>query len=366
MIKIDPSDDNKYNFCESIMQYLMAGGATVETCIKVLYIFNLYFILFENLKNHEIESRLEEFVLEARDLMNVGGKDEEKKRRLQDELQNLFDAVGEGSFSLSDCYNWLNITDSTSKTACRMALNRLRAKDIIQREASGKSGRYRIINRKADIIDITKAETKPIPLKLPLQINEYANIYKGNVIIIAGESNAGKTALCLNIAHMNRDLYHVNYLSSEMQDGTELRLRLDEFNRPLDDWKLIDFKFRTDNYPDVVDPRGLNIIDYLDEGKGGEAYQMPRRIRDISEKLKDGLAIIALQKSSKKAFAFGGEGTMNASRLYLSITRDGVLKIEKAKVWRNRNINPNGMYCNFKLVGGCKFIIDGVWRRKDD
>jgi hypothetical protein len=362
---ISNENNEDWAFTEGCIEYMLRGGASLETCARALFIYNIYYKLL-NPNLTDIDTRLEEWVLSIKDLINVGGKEEKKKRQLQDELTNLFETVGEGSFSLADCYNWLNITDSGSKTACRMALNRLISRELIQREGGGKSGRYRIVNQKAAKIDIRKADTKPLLLKLPLQINEYVNIYKGNVIIISGESNAGKTAMCLNIAHMNRELYHVNYLSSEMQDGTELKLRLDEFNRPMEDWDLIDFRFRTDNFPDVVDPRGLNIIDYMDEGKGGEAYQVPRRIRDISEKLKDGLAIIALQKDSQKTFAFGGEGTMNTSRLYMTITRQGVLKINKAKVWRNRNINPNGMYCNFKLVAGCKFIIDGAWRRKDD
>jgi hypothetical protein len=113
----------------------------------------------------------------------------------------------------------------------------------------------------------------------------------------------------------------------------------------------------------VIAPDDLNIIDYLDEGTGGEAYKMTRRIKDISEKLRKGIAVVCIQKSSQKQFGFGGEGTKNTARLYLTITGQNRLTIEKGKVWRNRTINPNGLFCDFKLVGGCKFIKQGEWKQ---
>jgi hypothetical protein len=351
-------------FCESIIEYLIRGGATLDVCNKAIYIINKDLKIID-MSRLDLDDRIAEYVLEVKDTINTTGEEGSKKRKMQDDLYNLFLGIGEGVFTINDCYTGLNLQSAAEKSNCRMALNRLVSQGIIERESAGRSGKYRIIDKKTQKIDITHADTKPIIVKLPLNIHEYVNIHKGNVIIISGESNSGKTALCLNVARMNRDIWHINYLTSEMQDGTELRIRLEAFNEPLSIWDKIDFLYRTDSYPDVIDPDGLNIIDYLDEGKGGEAYQVPRRIREISEKLKSGIAIICLQKNSQKSYAFGGEGTMNAARLYLSITRKGVLKIEKAKMWRNVGVNPNNLYCNFKLVQGCHFIIDGVWRKND-
>lgn len=358
------SDDYKYTFCESVVEYLLRGGASLDACARVIILINkeLKIININNNSDTTLEDKISEYILEVRESMLMH-PEENEKRKIQDEIYNMILGIGEGTFTLSECYTHLNLKTAEEKTSCRMALNRLVTREIIQRDSTGKSGRYRILDNKTKKIDIANADTKPIIVKYPLGIHEYVNTYKGNVVIIGGESNAGKTALCLNIAKLNREYWHVNYLSSEMQDGTELRIRLEAFNEPLSIWDSVEFVYRTDNYPDVMDPDGLNIIDYLDEGKGGEAYQVPRRIREISEKLKTGIAVICLQKHSQKSFAYGGEGTLNAARLYLSITRQGILRIEKAKMWRNHNINPNGMYCNFKLAAGCKFMIEGVWRK---
>lgn len=343
-------------FAETVVEYILRGGGSLESAYKVIYIIYNYF------KDDYTEEWLQELVnnkhLEILENRNEPG------RNLGQEVYDLILTRGSGLVTLADCYADLNPKSKQEKTAIRVALNRLIGRGILEKADTGRTGMYRIVEGNAELIDIDNADITPLHVIFPLRVHEFVNIHKGNVVIVAGESNSGKTAMCLNIADMNKDRFPVNYLSSEMQNGTELRIRLDEFQRPTESWKKIRFRFRTDRFPDVIEPNALNIVDYLDEGKEGEAYKMTRRIKDISEKVKDGLAVIAIQKSSQKRYGFGGEGTKNAARLYLSIT-PGKLTIEKGKVWRNKFINPDGMYCNFKLVAGCKFTMVGDKWLKD-
>lgn len=267
----------------------------------------------------------------------------------------------EGVFLLKDCYKMLKLVNPEDQLTARVTLSNMVKEGSLEKYGNMR-GMYRTPSNDAPIIDIQSADLEEYDIKFPLSLHEFVKVHKSNIIIIAGESNAGKTALCLNIAKKNAHK-KVNYLSSEMQDGTELRIRLDEFDEPLSVWSHVSFKYRSDNFPDVIAPDDLNIIDYLDEGTGGEAYKMTRRIKDISEKLRKGIAVVCIQKSSQKQFGFGGEGTKNTARLYLTITGQNRLTIEKGKVWRNRTINPNGLFCDFKLVGGCKFIKQGEWKQ---
>ncbi len=229
-----------------------------------------------------------------------------------------------------------------------------------------KSGQWRTVDQDEEPIDWENADTTPLDIKFPLNVHEYVKIHKGNVIVVAGESNAGKTAYCMNFALKNKDLMPVNYMSSEMKEGSELKIRMDEFHVGDSAWRAIKFTFRTDNYPDKINPDGINIIDYLDEGSDAEAYKMPMRIRLIADKLQSGIVVIAIQKDPNKQFGFGGAGTMNRSRVYLTIQRKGILTIEKAKIWRDKNDNPDRKFIQFKLAAGCRFTPVGQWKKQGE
>jgi hypothetical protein len=294
-------------------------------------------------------------------IMSAIQRAERRERNLTHEISEWV-LSSSGVFLSSEVAKCLHLSSREDQKNLSTVLRRLsQGENRIIEKVGNKNGSFRLLENNADTIDVLSADTTPFNIKLPLGVHEYVTVHKGNVIIIAGESNAGKTAYCLNIARINKQSHHVNYLSNEMQDGTELRIRLEEFPEPLESWKAVNFRYRCDNFPDVIKPDDVNIIDYLDEGGDGEAYKMTSRIRAISAKLNKGIAVICIQKSSGKSFGFGGEGTLNTARLYLTIARTGVLTIEKGKIWRQKSVNPNKMSIKFKLVSGCNFIKDGEW-----
>ena len=285
----------------------------------------------------------------------------DRSRNIMQDAREFVDISQSGHINITEASQFAQVVTKEQKHALRMAFIRLEKEGIIKRVGK-RSGQYEIIDKSEELIDYKNIDMTPYDVRMPMQIEKWVEVNKGNIVVIAGESNAGKTAFLLNVAQMNSiGGRKVNYMSSEMHDGVELRKRLDKFHVPLDSWDSVKFQFRVDGFPDKIEPDGLNIIDYLDEGSDQDATRMPSRLRDIANALKTGVAFVAIQKHPGKDFGYGGAGTLNRARVYITITRENILTIVKAKIWANENVNPNGSFCKFKLGGGCTFKIDSDW-----
>jgi len=203
-----------------------------------------------------------------------------------------------------------------------------------------------------------------LPVILPFGLSEYVRVMPKNIIVIAGESNTGKTALGLRIALDNAKSFSVRYLSSEMSEQ-ELNERAVLF-APLEDWPThrVHFFERTRDFHEALLPNDVNIIDYL-EIHGGEFSKIADYIRSIHDKLDRGVAFIMLQKGTGAEMGRGGDLSIEKARLYLSLfheikTADGVIvraKVKKAKLFR-KGMNPDGreLYC--EVVSGHRISFD--------
>jgi len=191
-----------------------------------------------------------------------------------------------------------------------------------------------------------------------------ADIMPGNIIVVAGAMNAGKTGFLLNTIRENMKNWNVYYFSSEMGDR-ELKKRLLLFDSPLilKDWNFV-AKERSDGFGDIVvsGEGNLNIIDYIEIYE--DFYKVGGYLSQIWRRLNGAIAIVALQMNPGQLIARGGYGSLEKPRLYLALNH-GKLTVVKAKNWRTRE-NPNNQEIRFKLVDGCKFIAQGNWYRRED
>jgi hypothetical protein len=81
------------------------------------------------------------------------------------------------------------------------------------------------------MIDFKNASSAGVlPLRWPLGIEQYVNLFPGNLAVVAGATNAGKTALLLNVVYLNHLTFPlpIYYFCSEMGD-IELKERLELF-----------------------------------------------------------------------------------------------------------------------------------------
>ncbi len=281
-----------------------------------------------------------------------------KERNLTAEIREIISATW-GNISATFIYESATIATSEDKHKARTILGRLVQEGLLER-VPGKNGWYRRVETECEEINFLDAETESVNIVLPFGIHNMIEVMPGNIILIAGEPNSGKTALFLNIIYNNMHSQEVHYFNSEMGSG-ELKKRLSKFeNLSLKDWKFKAYE-RSGNFGDVIKPGNgkVNIIDYLEIHEN--FYEIGGKLAEIHQKLNGAIAIVALQKNRGTDMGLGGFRTLEKPRLALAM-EPGTLKIVKAKNWKTSD-NPNGKQIDFKIINGCTFIPTGGWKR---
>jgi len=286
-----------------------------------------------------------------------------EKHKTVAERAREYIAATDGWFELHMLYRELQIaTDADACKAAKMAVLREYKKGNIEKHGK-KNATYRKPDYDCEEIDILNAGDKPVTLYLPLDLHEHVALYPGDVCVVAGKWNAGKSAFLLECARLNMKEHDTWYFTSEMK-GPRFKKRvqlmegvtLDEFA------ENVTIRGREGGFHDVIQPNSLNLIDYLQINE--DFYRVGAQIREIAEKLQQGLAIVALQKDAAATYGYGGQKGLQRPTLYLTID-DGVVKIVKAKDWVTSS-NPNGKIQKFKLYKGVNFQAEGVLHYAED
>jgi len=270
-----------------------------------------------------------------------------------------FAVTSSGYFLTSDCYNRLQVTSRSEKKAVVQELLRMHKNGLIERHGN-KNGCYRRVEGDVEEMDFLAADTETVSLCLPFGLSEKVEIMPGNIIVVAGSPDSGKTGFLLNVIRENMERFKVHYFNSEM-GSSELKKRLNNFDDlTLDMWNFKAWE-RSDNFADVIKPGPgkINIIDFLE--LHDNFYEVGGKLAEIHKKLKGAVAIVALQKNPGLKMGLGGFRSAEKPRLYLSMD-SGLITIQKAKNWATAE-NPNGLEYRFKIVGGCKFIKVQGWHK---
>lgn len=291
---------------------------------------------------------------------------ERRERNLTAEVEE-FILSSSGVIMSSEVVNCLHLSSREEKKNLNKILTRLCEKGILQKHGD-RNGTWRRVENDIEIIDWRNAVTDEYPIDFPLSIGNLVKLYPGNIAVLAGATNTGKTTFMLELIRLNQKRHKIIYMNSEM-GASELKLRLEMFHDvcPVDKWDFTAIE-RSDKFADAIEPDALNIIDFMEIYD--EFWKLGGWIRDIHKKLDKGVAVIAVQKGAstkkeQKDYGRGGELTLEKPRLYMAMDR-GRIKIVKAKIWRDHNRNPNGLSRNFKIVSGWKFLPADDWSSDED
>ncbi len=228
----------------------------------------------------------------------------------------------------------------------------------VKKESLEKSNKiYRSIDNTLVHIDWSKQETVPeMDLTWPHSHEEdpgldtrfgfdgHVSISPGNLILIAGVTNTGKTTFCQNFLLDNMDQYPCTLFANEYTGG-EFRERISRMTwvNPLkaDGTPKFELIERHENHKDIIRPDNINIIDWL--LIPDNFYLIGSILDGIKKKLKKGIAVIAIQKDPNKLMGVGGMFGEHLVSVALSMDF-GRLTVRKCKKW-------DGYNPNFKTYG---------------
>jgi len=214
-------------------------------------------------------------------------------------------------------------------------------------EKTGK-GIFRYINTIVSTIDWVNASEKADSyIRWPYGVNDQSTfgfdghviVSPGDIVVIAGEGNTGKTTFCMNLLWENMDYFPCTLMGNEYTPSrTKRRFMQMNWRDPLDEHGKPKFELilRYNNWKDIIRPNHINIIDWINVTDN--FYQIGDILEGIKSKLNKGVAICAIQKEKGKDMGRGGSFTMDFPILYLAMGF-GQLKVVKGKEYIGKNLD---------------------------
>lgn len=289
--------------------------------------------------------------------------EEQEKKNIENpvagRVREYVDSI-EGTFSTSQLYSDLGLSDPTDKALARQTLGRLKGKRV---QPSGtRAGQWRVIRGDVVEMDFSSIQTEELNLWLPLDLHKYVKIMPGNIIVVTGDPDAGKTAFLLNIIKHNTERWSCHYFNSEM-GKEELHERLLLFR----DFPITHPNFhayeRSSDFQDVIQPGkySLNIIDYLEITD--EFYLIGKHINDIHKVLGEAVAVIAIQKKNRNSdMPLGAQRALEKPRLAIALSGGSKTEPNRATILKCKNRKTThsmiGLSRQYKLIHGSQFIDD--------
>ena len=257
----------------------------------------------------------------------------------------------------------LDVHERENRKNVAIALNRLVEQGKLEKVSKYSKALYRYINNTCKYIDWVNApEGDVLNISWPYGIEDDSRfgfdgrvkISPGDIIVLAGVSNMGKTAFILNLLWENMDEYPCTLMGNEYSPS-KFRRRVSRmtWKEPVNGTGEPKFELieRHENWKDIIRPDNINLIDWINLKTN--FYEIGKIIEEIQEKLNNGIAAISIQKDAHKERGLGGGFSEHLASLYLTMDYER-LTIVKAKEWKEWN--PNGKMYGFKIVdGGTKF-----------
>jgi putative DNA primase/helicase len=274
--------------------------------------------------------------------------------------------LSHGKFTTAEIDRELGFATLEDRRSREQALNDLLRDGTLEHDDT-RRGTYRARDCEMRRMDITGGTADEVfELYLPFDLYGKIRLSPRNIVMIAGEANAGKTTIALEILKENLEMYsHLDtkfyYLSSEMSDA-EMSSTLRRFGSIKDFERCNFFDKQFEPYDAIkADPEmqnGIVFIDFL-ETRGGDYSKTVSEVQKIYEAMGNGIVILLVQKQPGKEHAKGGSGMLEKPRFALNLEKrfkseSGtvcVASVAKCKSVHQGQINPDGQSMYYIVNG---------------
>jgi len=260
------------------------------------------------------------------------------------------------TFDLDMICRWLSITERDNRNDVAEKLHY-----EVRRGNLEKNNRlYRVLVKDIERIDwMGASDWADVPFNWPkgrdgsrFPFDGHITMRPTDLFVISGTSNMGKSTLARNIVWENMDDWNgkLTYMVNEYQPSRFKRLSmLMDWKNPLNDDGTPKFELvrRLEDWQYAIEPDHLNVIDWI--SMDDEFYKIGTIMKEIQKRLRDGIAVIVIQKAEGKTLGLGGQFGEHFASYYWSVDLGRVF-FKKAKEYGK--YNPNGRMYGFNLAEG--------------
>jgi hypothetical protein len=225
-------------------------------------------------------------------------------------------------------------------------------------------GSYRVVDRKKKAIDFDATKAEASQIILPGRLHEVVTIRDGDMVCVAGYKNQNKTALAVEIARLNLDLFNIHFFVTEYP--ARMKQRLIDFGINYNHPNFHAYPVEKSDYiPDKIEP-GRGVLNIIDHYPNVDNFYLVGKVQDeVHKALNGAICIITHQKLREKDLdAIGG------SFWTITPTLAVTLFYEEGEEYRNRMLirkgkepaagkrEATGLNLRYKLIDGCRFEYD--------